>query len=221
MLHRLRRVERWLDRTVTGGLAKAFPSPLDVVELESALRAECDARVTSLAGRQVAPNEYSITISPSELHEQDEADLVSLLRSRLDQHIKTQDYSLAGPLALMLQRDAAAVVGLPTIRSAVLSDGVASHDDSPAHILVGARRIGLPDGTFSIGRDDGMALRLDDVGVSRHHCDISRTNGLLTIHDRASTNGTIVNGVRVTKAELSDGDIITIGATQLIVELHP
>jgi hypothetical protein len=220
LLHRLRLVERWLDRTVTGGLAKAFPSPVDVIELESALRAECDARVASLSGgREVAPNEYAVTLAPEELRTEDESALVERLTAMLNEHVRSKGYSLAAPVAIRVSRDDAAVMGVPRIRSAILAHQL--HEESPSivYLTVGTRRIGLPEGIFRIGRDDAMDLRLEDVGVSRHHCDISRSNGAVTIHDRASTNGTIVNGVRVTKGELHHRDVITIGATEIIVEV--
>lgn len=220
LLYRLRAVERWLDRTVTGGLAKTFPSPLDLVELESALRADCDAKAAPLSGgRVVAPNEYAITIAPADLRHEDEADVRAHLISALDQHVAASGYSLAGPIALIIRRDGSHPEGLPSIRSAILAAGVHGTPDAPAALVIGTRRVGLPTGDFRIGRDDGMDLRLDDVGISRHHCDISRSSGSLTIHDRHSTNGTIVNGVRVTKATLKHGDVIRLGSTELIVDV--
>lgn len=219
-MHRLRAVERWLDRTVTGGLARTFPSPLDLVELESALQAECDGKSAPIAaGRVVAPNEYAITIAPADLSHADEEQVRTHLIGMLRSYVLAKEYSLAGPIAIEIRRDDAHPEGLPSIRSAILADSVPDDAAATVALLIGTRRLGVHEGTFSIGRDDEMDLRLDDVGVSRHHCDISRSSGSLTIHDRHSTNGTIVNGVAVTKGELKHGDVIRLGSTELVVDV--
>jgi diguanylate cyclase (GGDEF)-like protein len=64
---------------------------------------------------------------------------------------------------------------------------------------------------FIIGRSQTTDFAVDDPGVSRRHCRILRQNGRLYIEDLGATNGTLVNGVRVGKAALSDGDRIQIG----------
>jgi hypothetical protein len=151
LLHRLRLVERWLDRTVTGGLAKAFPSPVAVIELESALRAECDARVASLSGgREVAPNEYAVTLAPEELRTEDESALVERLTAMLNEHVRSKGYSLAAPVAIRVSRDDAAVMGVPRIRSAILAHQLHEESPSTVYLTVGTRRIGLPEGIYPI-----------------------------------------------------------------------
>jgi pSer/pThr/pTyr-binding forkhead associated (FHA) protein len=63
-------------------------------------------------------------------------------------------------------------------------------------------------------------IRLDaDTTVSSRHATIdSRTDGLW-VEDAGSTNGTFVNGARVTSARLlQPGDVIRIGHTDLLVE---
>lgn len=216
-LQRLRGAEQWIDRTVTDGLAKAFPSPLDRVEIKAALLSECDAKARALpGGRIVAPNEYSVTLAETE-YVDDPAHLRELTKA-LEEHIKAERYTLAGPVALILRPDPDQLVGIAMVRSAVLARGDIGAPDSSDRLLIGARRIGLPEGDFSIGRDDAMDLRLDDVAVSRHHCDIRNQFGTLSIHDHSSTNGTMVNGLRVTKAELNDGDVIAIGSTEMVIE---
>jgi hypothetical protein len=72
-----------------------------------------------------------------------------------------------------------------------------------------------------VGRGAENAIRLDaDTTVSSHHAKIdSRTDGLW-VEDVGSTNGTFVNGARVTSARrLQPGDVIRIGHTDLLVEV--
>ena len=71
-----------------------------------------------------------------------------------------------------------------------------------------------------VGRAVESTIRLDaDTTVSSRHATIdSRTDGLW-VEDAGSTNGTFVNGARVTSARLlQPGDVIRIGHTDLLVE---
>lgn len=71
-----------------------------------------------------------------------------------------------------------------------------------------------------VGRGQENTIRLDaDSTVSNRHATIdSRTDGLW-VEDAGSTNGTFVNGARVTSARLlQPGDVIRIGHTDLLVE---
>lgn len=67
-----------------------------------------------------------------------------------------------------------------------------------------------------IGRDDGVDILVEDVRVSRRHAVIERTGEGLTLADAGSTNGTWLNGRRLTEpAELHDGDRIRLGGVEL------
>ncbi len=48
-----------------------------------------------------------------------------------------------------------------------------------------------------IGRGDDTDLRIDDPGISRHHAELRRSGGDVTIVDLGSTNGVVVDGQRV------------------------
>ena len=62
-----------------------------------------------------------------------------------------------------------------------------------------------------IGRSEECEVRIENLGISRVHCEIVSKGGLYQLRDRGSGNGTIVNGVRVKRHNLNDGDVITIG----------
>ncbi|MEQ1827895.1 MAG: FHA domain-containing protein, partial [Pirellula sp.] len=51
---------------------------------------------------------------------------------------------------------------------------------------------------FSIGRKAGCSLQLPSRTVSSHHADLTIRDGVLVLIDRQSTNGTFVNGRRIT-----------------------
>lgn len=70
----------------------------------------------------------------------------------------------------------------------------------------------LPQGTISIGRDPGNQIMIDDPQVSRQHARLTPQGGLMVLEDLGSTNGTTVNGLRITAPHtLAHGDEIGLG----------
>src|SRR5262249_29569051 len=69
---------------------------------------------------------------------------------------------------------------------------------------------------IKIGKLSSSHLRIDDELVSRMHAVIEVTGtGEITIIDLGSTKGTIVNGQKVNKATLQNGDTIVLGDTRI------
>jgi two-component system cell cycle response regulator len=68
-----------------------------------------------------------------------------------------------------------------------------------------------------LGRGTDVDFRLPDEGVSRHHLRVvALSDGTVLLTDLESTNGTFVNGKKVTSAVLGDGDKIQIGSTAIL-----
>ena len=61
-----------------------------------------------------------------------------------------------------------------------------------------------------VGRQDECDVRLDHKSVSKIHCVIVKTDGLLLLRDLGSTNGTRVNGTRVRRAALLPNDKLSV-----------
>jgi len=70
-------------------------------------------------------------------------------------------------------------------------------------------------GSTVIGRGDQANLRLPDVGISRRHARIDFDGGQVVLTDLGSTNGTSVNGQRVSAVALNPGDMVQLGTTTL------
>jgi pSer/pThr/pTyr-binding forkhead associated (FHA) protein len=60
-----------------------------------------------------------------------------------------------------------------------------------------------------VGRGEECDLRLDHKSVSKMHCVVVKTDGLLVLRDLGSTNGTRVNGTRVRRAALLPNDRVS------------
>lgn len=68
----------------------------------------------------------------------------------------------------------------------------------------------------TLGRDDELSWRIDDRGVSGTHARIYVDGQSFFIEDLDSTNGTFINGRRIMRHELRDGDRIQLGEHTLI-----
>ncbi|MDX9722990.1 MAG: FHA domain-containing protein [Myxococcota bacterium] len=71
----------------------------------------------------------------------------------------------------------------------------------------------LESGTIVIGRDKDVDLVLVDGEVSRRHAEIQYRTYRIGILDLGSTNGTFVNGERISRCDLKDGDRVLIGTS--------
>jgi transcriptional regulator with GAF, ATPase, and Fis domain len=89
-----------------------------------------------------------------------------------------------------------------TLRLTVIEDGVSTvvEFDNPV---------------ISIGRALDNQIRLRDAQVSRRHARIERANGGLEVVDNDSANGTRVNGNKVERSPVTEGDWIEIGKTRI------
>ncbi len=72
-------------------------------------------------------------------------------------------------------------------------------------------RVVLDKKNFSIGRDDSCDLVLPVTNVSRVHARITENSEQYVVEDLDSTNGTLVNGVKVSRCTLHSQDRIQVG----------
>ncbi|HJT23315.1 MAG TPA: adenylate/guanylate cyclase domain-containing protein, partial [bacterium] len=69
--------------------------------------------------------------------------------------------------------------------------------------------------TTTMGRSNTCEIVITDPLVSRQHCQIILGMGGISLRDLASTNGTFLNGARVTESPLRNQDVISVGGTRL------
>ena len=69
----------------------------------------------------------------------------------------------------------------------------------------------------TVGRAPRADFVVDAALVSRLHCRLSAGAGEIEAVDLESTNGTYVNGQRVDRAVLKEGDKLRVGAVELVV----
>ena len=117
----------------------------------------------------------------------------------------------AAPLIGVSQQDRAAITALPAGTALLLVQ------QGPT---TGARFL-LDSAETTVGRHPRADIFLDDVTVSRKHCQFIADNGGHIVRDSGSLNGTYVNRERVDQARLSAGDEVQIGKYRLTYQPSP
>ncbi|MCI0461404.1 MAG: FHA domain-containing protein [Gemmataceae bacterium] len=87
--------------------------------------------------------------------------------------------------------------------------------------LDGGQPIEIAKDLTLVGRKEECDLRLDHKSVSKLHCVLAKTDGLLFLRDLGSTNGTRVNGQRIRRAALLPNDQVMIAGFKFRVHFGP
>ncbi|MBA3654352.1 MAG: DUF3662 domain-containing protein [Actinobacteria bacterium] len=214
----LQQFERRLERLVEGVFAKAFRSGLQPVEVGRRITREMDlGRSVGVRG-VIAPNHFVITIDPSD-HERFVSYEEALLRELCDaarEHAKDEGYRFLGPVQVELDTEP---VGPGVFNVAAEVKEGPGGGPYAALVTGDGTRIELGEDPATIGRLDECEVQLSDKNISRRHAEVRREGGGFVVVDLDSTNGTKVNGSRVKRRELTDGDEVTVGATTLRFEM--
>jgi two-component system, NtrC family, sensor kinase len=72
----------------------------------------------------------------------------------------------------------------------------------------------------TIGRNPDKVIRLEDDGVSPHHCAIEWLEGRPVLTDLGSHSGTFVNGLPVKQRELRPADELAVGTTVFVLAVE-
>ena len=116
----------------------------------------------------------------------------------------TQSTNGAGQGSALTDNTAATVSGDPVGRIIIATEGRT------------IRELPLAVGRVIVGRTSDNDLQIDSRFVSRHHCQIITGADGSVIEDLNSTNGIFVQGKRVRRYNLNDGDIVVIGKHELM-----
>jgi hypothetical protein len=233
----LHRFEQRLEQAVTGAFARAFRSAVQPMEIAAALQREVDNSAQILSrDRRLAPNDFTIDLSATDYDRLSSygQTLSSELAAMLHEHAQEQHYMFAGPLTMNFQRVDDLTTGRFRVRSAASAQvtpaaGQSVTDTairrSSVYLEIGGMRHPLEPPGLVIGRGSNADVRINDPGVSRRHVEFRLQPGpeglSLSMVDLGSTNGSLVNGHRVQHAMLTDGSVIQIGASRIVVHVLP
>ena len=222
----LEKFEDSLDRMVNGAFARAFKAEVQPVEIASALQREVNDRAAVIdRQRTVIPNVFIVELSEHDYRR------LAVFKDALQTELATlvrdygaeQGYTLLGPVDVSLGQDDELETGIFRVRSEARAEVRAQGagqaegavDPRQPRLEFGGNAYPLVRAVTRLGRGSDTDIRIDDPGASRNHCEILLGQPIL-LRDLTSTNGTFVNGEKVTHAELVEGSTIMIGTTSLI-----
>jgi hypothetical protein len=213
----LQAFERRLERLVEGAFTKAFRSGLQPLEIGRRLVKELDAGRTVGVHGVVAPNHFTVALSPadSERFATFRDALTRELADAVREHARDENYHFVGPVEVELTEDPNRRQGDLRVR-ATIEQGEGGW--SASLVLPDGRRVALADEEATIGRLPDCAVPLSDPQVSRHHAQVRRGPEGFRVVDLGSTNGTTVNGTIISDHPLRDGDEIGVGNTAIRFE---
>lgn len=225
----LERFEDSLDRMVNGAFARAFKAEVQPVEIASALQREINDRAAVIdRNRTVIPNVFHVELSSHDYKR------LSVFKDALQTELATlvrdygaeQRYTLLGPVHVTLAQDEELETGIFRVRSEARAevsaqpgtrpgDAIGNVDARQPRLEVGGTAYPLVRAITRLGRGSDTDIRIEDPGASRNHCEIVLGQPVI-IRDLSSTNGTFINGERISQVEIADGTIVMIGSTQLV-----
>ena len=211
--------ERGLDRVVNRPFARTFRSKLQPVEITAALKREVDTHAHPVArDRVLVPNRFDVRMS-----DEDHASMTAMgdglleeLSGLLSQYAAEQGYQMVSPPLIGLQADPSLSVGELEVHSSSERVEVVW---SPVLELAGQRHA-LGSRTV-VGRGSESDLVVEDTGISRRHLEIVWDGRRAEARDLGSTNGSTLNGARLTRAALPADSVLQIGRTRMVFRVVP
>jgi hypothetical protein len=235
------RVERFIERLVERPSARLFRTRLQPVQILRRVERAMEGGRGADGQRDLVPDSFRVRLHPEELAAMDSPEEAAAeLASGALTFARAHRYALRGRPRVTLQPDPTLRPGEVEVDPSITPTAVPGEEedlaeggtrvfevpvvDAPqATIQVGepgkpARRVALTGAPMHVGRAPECELVLKDSRVSRRHARLQARGGVLILTDLGSTNGTRVNGHRVTEVVLGVGDRIQVGDTSIVVE---
>jgi hypothetical protein len=194
-----------------------FRGPMQPIEISHRMLREMDlGRRVGVRGL-IAPNHFAVSVSKADLDrfEGFTDALVHELAESARQHAANEGYTFAGPVEVELFESKRLKAGRVDIVASFFEGDV-----RPSLVMPDGKALPITAAPLVIGRLPECAVVLGDTNISRRHAQVAMDDGAVVVSDLGSTNGTFVNGRRITRATVRPGDEITVGTTRLRVEVR-
>lgn len=76
----------------------------------------------------------------------------------------------------------------------------------------------LTEDLYTIGRTESSYICIPDGTISTHHCDLIKDGDGYVARDQNSTNGTRINGIKITEQRLCNSDILQVGGIEILFD---
>ena len=236
----LRTLETKIADLVEGAFGRAFRSEITPVELARRLVREMDRHRQSSLSSTVVPNEYVVWLSPGDRRHfaAIEDSLIEELATHLLEHARAERLALPSRPQIRLRTDQRLSLGACGIEANLVNSpapAVVRRSGAPparaepavaevlpqAWVDIAGRRIPIGPAGSVIGRSADVDIVIAAHEVSRRHAQILPDRDGWTLTDLDSTNGVRLNGRPLgVPTRLQDGDVIEVGAVELIFEVR-
>mgnify|MGYP003863586193 CR=1 FL=1 len=239
------RIERFIERAIEGLFRAMHRGPVQPVEIaHKILRVlEDDKRISVF--RIYVPNEYVVSLSQGDMARISvlRRTLGEELSEHVLRHVEREGYYLVGPVRVHFIESPSLQDGEVRVEGSFVEEVAEAAGDAEPTIVAkstaGAKRECMGENSCKaefvveggrhsgwrfplggervvIGRAGAGDLVIDDPHVSREHAEVIFEEGAYALADLGSTNGTYINGRRVSgKQPLRDGDVVRVGETCL------
>ena len=216
----LQSLEHRLERMVDGVFFRRSKGSIRPIELGRRLVREMDdQRSVDVKGRRIVPNDFTVVLSAidhASFNEIEDA-LVAELAEAAREYAREEGYHFMGPVSVQLAVDNGLRSGrfniVSQLKQAAAGPGLGSL------VLPSGQRVDLGSATVTVGRLPECTIAINDSNISRNHAEVKAGPTAFVVNDLGSTNGTMVNGVKIVgEHRLRDGDIISFGSTHVRFE---
>ncbi len=204
---------------VEGTFSRIFRSTIRPVELGRRLVREMDDnRSVDVRGRTLVPNHFTVELSEVDFEQFAEVSdsLERELAEAAREHARDESYVFMGPVSVHLEQAEKQHAGSFQIVGRMREGKGGS--GAGALVMPTGERLQLGEQVVTIGRRPESTIQLGDPNVSRNHAEIRPHGNGWVVVDLGSTNGSRVNGNRISTHELHEGDEISFGNTVLHFE---
>ena len=214
------KIENRLEQMVESFFARLFKSGLRPIEIGKRILRTIDSnRTVAIDGQLIAPNHFMILLSPED--NQNFLEIQKTLKNDLTQSVreycKKESYQFLGKIHIEFEIDANRQIGTFEIQATLKEDQENFHDRLQDDFGVITY---LFDQITTLGRHSGSDIVLQETAASRYHAEIHRKDDGIFFIDKESTNGTHINGRRISEHKLTNGDQIRIGKTTFLFMSH-
>jgi hypothetical protein len=234
-------VERFFERLVERPSARLFGTRAQPVQLQRRIERAMEHGRRVVAGQSRVPDRFTVRLSQADLQTLDQASVLPVeLASAALAWARRRGYAVSARPRVAIVADRGLRAGDIEVeaRFSVAGDGpdLDALEDLGQTRIFAAPTLRSPRATLAIrdasgrewtivadgaplmiGRSEGNTVALADERVSRQHARLHARGGVLVLVDLESTNGTQVNGSRITEVAVGAGDVVEIGGATITI----
>lgn len=233
----LSRFEQFMENMVEGSVARALRSPVQPAEIARRLERAMESQQTISVKGIIVPNFYRVFLNPQdfEAFKPIRTDMEREMGTYLSELAAERDFRMVEHPRVELADDAA--VPRRTIQ-VVAETGTPADAEGSTKVMAGTKvmqslpssnsralllletprgphPIPLETTLLKVGRGLDNDIVLEDERISRYHVQLRYKTRRFWVTDLGSTNGTFVNGDRVSEVALRHGDVLSLGGVEL------